>query len=284
MKKGLRVFVNVILSFVFLVCVLLLVGVSILTINKNEYGFTEFGDKTLVVINESNTSKKYKVGDLVIIKNKDLVEFDGSDEIFVYEMTSSTNEVVISYSTVVSINKINNKAIVFLENGDELTNDELVVGEVVKSYVGVGKVLSFLQSTLGFILLLVPLILILIYLIITIFNKRTRKKITDEDIVSMTEFSNEINNAEISTIVEATEKEPAMVKSDDFRVGPVIDDRPLEVRTEEKHEELEVIPMEPIILDVKEYANSSDKTSVADEEVLDDLENDSDSDDDIEII
>ena len=211
MKKGLRVFKNVFLSILFIGCILTLILSSCLTLNRNEYGYTQFGDKILIVIDNSNNGNGYKKGQLAIIQKKKLIEFDGSDEIFIYN--TENDKVSVSHSKIIEINKAGNKAIVFLENGRELTTDDIVVGEKIKLY-SIGTLVSFLQSKWGFISALILCFMILVYLAISIFYGKSKEKINNDEKFVVDE--NSMDDAAIATIVEASANEPAKVKSDDF--------------------------------------------------------------------
>ena len=253
MKKGLRIFKNVFLSILFIWCVLTLVLSGYLTLNKNEYGYTEIDNKVLVVINESNDGNGYKNGNLVIVEKKKLIDFDGYDEIFIYN--TENDKVSVSHSKIVEINKAGNKAIVVLENGRELTDNDIVVGEAIKVY-SLGNIALFLQSKWGFISALILCFIILVCLAGSIFYGKNKDGISEDEKFVLDEDS--MDTASIATIVEAKINEPAKVKSDDFSGNIVVSNSDKEeIKQVESQEQIDN-SMKPIILDVNEHSDFED--------------------------
>ena len=83
--KKIKKFITILLVAIFF---LLAFGVTVLLLNYNDYGVTELGDKTLVLIKEDITSENYKKGDLVIVKKVPYESLNNGDEIFTYSVNS----------------------------------------------------------------------------------------------------------------------------------------------------------------------------------------------------
>ena len=72
MKRWLRLIKNIIVGVFFALYLGVIIAVSTLLLNKNEYGITQFGDSALIIINKDNANDKYKNGQLVIVESKDI--------------------------------------------------------------------------------------------------------------------------------------------------------------------------------------------------------------------
>lgn len=133
---------------------------TILLLYRNDYGVTQFDDKSLIIISDEISSEDYEKGDLVIVDQKKLEEINKGDEIFAYSVDSN-NRAHVNLGVVGEI-YINELAISY-ENGSTFSM-EYVIGGTEKVYKGVGTFLSIVQSQWGFLfLILVPGFLIFIY-------------------------------------------------------------------------------------------------------------------------
>lgn len=245
MKKGSYKLKNIVVEIVFVLYFFALISVSTLILNRNEYGVTQFGDKTLVVIDDTNSTDVYKNGQLVVVENRDINKLNEGDEVFIYK-TIDGNSVTVVYSKIKGINEVEGNVQIVLENRDLVLDEEVIVGEAVKAYSGIGSVLSFLQNKwVFFILFIIPCLLILIYLVysVTVDNKGgIKKELGDKDILDDVGDENE-NIEDTPLIVEAKDNEPAMVKADDF--GDEFDEAD-EVVNDNQSDSIE---MKPIVLD-----------------------------------
>ena len=90
--------------------IVLLVGTLI--ISKNEYNIHRLGNISLVKINKELSTKKYKDGSLVIVKELKKEELSKDQEIFVYNEKDKTisivkNDYEIEYNDIVGSKIIN---------------------------------------------------------------------------------------------------------------------------------------------------------------------------------
>lgn len=142
--------ISAILIFIFLVFA---IAMSVLLLNYNEYGLTQFGDTTFVIINSDLYSKNYDKGDLVLVQSTKLDNIKKNDELFTYRVKNN-GKVEIDLGTVEKIHD-EEKAISF-KNGDTYSMD-FVIGKEKAMYDNVGTYLSIIESKWGFFfMILIP--------------------------------------------------------------------------------------------------------------------------------
>lgn len=156
--KGIKNFILGIFVIVFFIFVIIN---TILMLNLNGHGVTEFENETIVVMKNKSASDRYKKNDVLVISHKRLDAIDVGDEIFVYK-TQSTGGSLVEFGTVGAVH-IEDKAISF-ENGATYS-ESLIIGEIDKVLSpNIGRVLGVVQSTWGFLfIILVPSFLIFVY-------------------------------------------------------------------------------------------------------------------------
>ena len=162
--KTIKSIITGILGIIFFVFALTM---TILLLSYNDYGISQFGNKTLVLMTDEIYSQNFKKGDLVIVENRGFTKGLGyadkveiGDEIFAVRIDAYGN-VFIEVGTVGTLYEDEN-AIAF-ENGSTF-DIKFVLGEAVDSYPTIGGILSIITSKWGFLfLVLVPCFLIFIY-------------------------------------------------------------------------------------------------------------------------
>lgn len=158
--KALKVIKKVLLVILGTVYFAFALFMTILLLNYNEYGVTQFGSKSLILINDSISSENFKKGDLVIVKEQKLEEIKVGDEIFTYRVDAKGRPNV-ELGTVGKIYP-NENAISF-ENGSSYEMD-FVAGKAIETHSKIGGFLSIVESQWGFLfIVLVPCFLIFIY-------------------------------------------------------------------------------------------------------------------------
>ena len=136
------------------------ITMTILLLNYNKYGVTQFGDTSLIIVNGDISSDKYKKGDLVFVEEKKLRNLNVGDEIFTYRLEVDGTP-SIELGTIGQIYEKDN-AIAF-ENGDTF-DMEFVIGIANSKMDGIGTYLSIIESKWGFLfIVLVPSFLIFVY-------------------------------------------------------------------------------------------------------------------------
>lgn len=133
---------------------------TLLLLNYNQFGVTQFGSTSLIIINDEISSDEFKKGDLVLVKSKRLDRIKLGDMIFTYRVDSKGTPHV-DLGKVGEIYTDEN-AISF-ENGATYSI-EYIAGEASKIYGGIGTFLSIVESKWGFLfMILVPGFLVFIY-------------------------------------------------------------------------------------------------------------------------
>ncbi|MBQ7240796.1 MAG: hypothetical protein IJS56_05100 [Bacilli bacterium] len=133
---------------------------TILLLNFNKFGVTEFGDKSLIILTQEVSNENYKKGDLIIAQKTRYDMINVGDEIFTYSVNSKG-------VATVEIGKVGEKydkekAISF-ENGASFS-EEFIIGKATKTYNNYGTVLSIIESKWGFLfIVLVPGFIIFLY-------------------------------------------------------------------------------------------------------------------------
>lgn len=155
---------EIIVNLFMLVFFIFALLMTVLLLNYNEYGLTQFGDKILLIIKDDFSSGKYKKGDLVIVKQKKLGPsikdpIKVGDEAFAYRINN--NETFIELGIVGKVYENEND--ISFENGSTF-DMKFVIGTPEKVYNDVGTVLSIVNSKWGFLfIILVPCFLIFMY-------------------------------------------------------------------------------------------------------------------------
>ena len=136
------------------------ISITVLLLNYNKYGLTQFGNTTLVIISDFITSDTFEKGDLVFVKSKKINDLQLGEEIFVYRIINN-HKVIVEVGKVGQVYPEEN-AVAF-ENGD-IFSSEFIIGTSDKIYDKIGTYLSIVESKWGFLfIVLVPCLLIFIY-------------------------------------------------------------------------------------------------------------------------
>ncbi|MBQ7104421.1 MAG: hypothetical protein IJN90_01045 [Bacilli bacterium] len=132
---------------------------------RNEYGYTQFGDKTWIIIDDMNIAElpHYTSGDLVIIEKVLYNDVNVGDELYYYD---TINEQYIVRSGIVKTKAGDNRSALYTFEGEKSTAvaGERLLGEYSSSHSNMGKILGFLQSTAGFLIFVIlPILVLFIY-------------------------------------------------------------------------------------------------------------------------
>ena len=153
------------------------ITLTIMILNHNQYGLTQFDDMTMLVIKKNFASDKYKRGSLVFVENKKITDYKIGEDIFTYHLDGQGG-VNVQYGIVGQIHP-EDKAITF-ENG-ETYSEEFIMGTGSKKYDKIGTYYSLITSKWGFLfLILVPNFFIFVYQLYTLIIEI--KFLMDDDI------------------------------------------------------------------------------------------------------
>ena len=150
MKKILKI----VFGFLGVVYLAVAVFAIVCLLSKNRFGYPQFGEKTLFVVEDDNTALNYRKGDLVVLrkpKNEDIHE---KDAIFFYDTDFNKNVIIIGKVTKAEV--INENETTFYVTGKSFSS-EYVVGKVdgSKTYHTVGSILNIILSKWGFFLIII---------------------------------------------------------------------------------------------------------------------------------
>ena len=162
MKKFLKIMGAIILIPYILIALI----ITIFLLNYNEYGVTEVGGKTLIIVNDDELSPSYKKGDLIVVKNADNSEINANDYIFFYEQSREKKTVIINLGRVISKRQVNETETTYKLEGDVDYSSEYVIGTTkeAKVYSSLGSIIAALELRWVFLLfIIVPLLFIFLY-------------------------------------------------------------------------------------------------------------------------
>lgn len=158
--KIIKIIKNILIGILGVVFFAFAITMTILLLNYNKYGITQFDDTSFILIRGKISSNNYKKGDLVLVESAKLDEIKAGEEIFAYNIDKN-GAVTIDLGVVDEIHT-DDKAVSF-ENGSSY-GIEFIAGKASKVYNNIGTYLGIIQSRWGFLfLILVPCALILIY-------------------------------------------------------------------------------------------------------------------------
>ena len=158
--KALKVIKRVLVSIVLLVFFAFTVTMTILLLNYNKFGITQFDDTSLLIIKKGFTSETYQKNSLVIVESKEIKDYQIGEEVFVYHLDGHGG-VNIELGVVGQVFE-EDDAITF-SNGNTYSS-EFIIGSGEKIYPNIGKYLSIVESKWGFLfIILVPNFFLFVY-------------------------------------------------------------------------------------------------------------------------
>lgn len=176
MKKVVKTIKSAVSFILFTIYFVFALVMTVLLLNFNDYGITQFGDKSFILVNSKISNEQYKKGDLVIAEHIKVENYKVGDYVFAYKIGADR-------LPTIQLGKVGNvyleeDAIAF-ENG-ETYSSEYIAGKSIKQYDKIGSYLSLIESKWGFLfIVLVPVFLIFIYEIYSLIIEI--KYGTDED-------------------------------------------------------------------------------------------------------
>lgn len=156
--KGLWGFVEVVI-IIYVICI------TACLLSTNKFGFTQFGDTTLLTISDHMEQflPESKEHDLIIVKGG-VEDIEVGDKIYYY--ATADNKYIVKTAHVKEIvSQDGSTALYQLDDSQSSTiATTRVIGKYSAIYHNVGGVLDMLESKLGFLLLVIlPILLIFMY-------------------------------------------------------------------------------------------------------------------------
>lgn len=152
----------------FIIYAVIAIFVTICLLSFNGYKVTEFDNYSLVIIDSSELEPDYNDGDLVIVDSSERIRV--GNKVFFYN--TYEEDIGISVAEITGIEKVTETEYTYTLTGDYKLSSEYVIGNVEDTTVipNLGKVLGFLESKWGFLLLIVfPSLMAFIYQITVVF-------------------------------------------------------------------------------------------------------------------
>lgn len=131
---------------------------------RNKYGYTQFGDNTLVIVDSYNVAElsDYKKGDLLIVETINYSTVKPGDVIYYYDTLNEAY--IIRKGVVKEVSGDSYSAVYILEENSISISQERAMGKAKTSYSDLGSFLSVLESRLGFLLIVIlPIFVLFIY-------------------------------------------------------------------------------------------------------------------------
>lgn len=165
---------------IFGIYAIIAIFVTICLLSYNQFKVTEFGEYSLIIINNNSLQPTYNSGDLAIINGAEKIDI--GDEVFFYN--TETEGVGISIAKVTNIEEVDRNEKTYTLTGDYKISSDYIIGNINGSakMPVVGNVLGFLESKWGFLLLIVfPSLLAFIYQITVVYSEIRGVKEDEED-------------------------------------------------------------------------------------------------------
>ncbi len=162
--------------------IIYVLGITSLILFKNEYGYSQFGDTTLVSIDKEIVDQipESKYGDLYVIKNN--YGYKKGDKIYYYFVLDDAY--MVRYGEIVNTRGSGSNTLYFVkyDNDTNSVSSSKVIGDSVKKYSGYGKTINFLQGRIAFLfLVLLPIMIVFIYQIYELINLIKYEKVEVKD-------------------------------------------------------------------------------------------------------
>ncbi len=175
--KGIKLFKKIFTTTLIVIFLAFTILMTILVLNHNKYGITQFGDTSMLIVKKEFSSDKYKKGSLVFVENKLIKDYKAGDMVFTYHLDGQGGATV-QYGKVSQV-FVDDNSLSF-ENG-ETYSSEFIAGVPTKSYSNIGTYLSIIESKWGFLfIILVPNFFLFIYQLYTLVIEIKYGKNDDE--------------------------------------------------------------------------------------------------------
>ena len=197
---------KIILKVIEFAIILYVILISTVLLCRNKYGYTQFGERTIVTMGQKDTKylTEFDNKDLIVFQTVDFDEASIGDEIYYYAIENE--KYVIKKGTISDKSGEASDAIYTIKEAEtkEISNDK-VLGKLDKVYNDIGQLLFFLSSRIGFLIfVLLPILVLLIYEIYDFvmdlkYEKVEKEKPKKQKKSKKTEYK-ENNKEEIETL------------------------------------------------------------------------------------
>lgn len=160
-------------NLIVIIYVIIAIFTTFCLLTYNDYKVSEFGDKSLVIIDEEDQGFDYKKGDLLIVGKDGYEKANIGDTLFFYQNN------IIKIAEIQEKKDFGEAGVIFTIDGNYQVVHEDVIGTSnnVKVISKAGKVLSVLESKWGFLFLIVfPSLLAFLHQIYELIMEISNKK------------------------------------------------------------------------------------------------------------
>lgn len=187
MKKVGKIVLGILITIYAVVAIFL----TACLLNYNDFKITEFGSKSLIVVNDEELEPNYKKGSLLVVDKKNADQIKVGDSIIFYN--TYNNQVSLAISEVIFVEKVNEEETTYTISGNYDISSEYLVGSTndTKIYPVVGSILGLLESRAGFLIFIIfPISIAFLYEIYVLIvevkdskkkNKKTKKEVKKEE-------------------------------------------------------------------------------------------------------
>lgn len=164
-------------NILFFLYVIIAVFVTVCLLSYNEMKVTEFGDNSLVIIDNEELEPEYQKGDLLIVNKSSAIT--RGENVFFY--STYNRKIDINLAKVENIERVNEHENSYTLEGERKVSGEYVLGSTRTTTVipKLGMVLGILESKWGFLFLIIlPALLAFLNQIAIVFSQVRGK---DED-------------------------------------------------------------------------------------------------------
>lgn len=159
MKK----FLNYLWGVLEFIVIIYVIFMTVILLNKNKYGFTQFGKYTFYPVDliGEKALKNFKDGDLLIVKNSNDINVD--DVLYYYAVYNQSY--IVRSARVTNVESDDFSSLYTIEQNGLLTiSNARVLGKEASVHHHLGGVLNVIESRIGFLfLVLLPILIIFIY-------------------------------------------------------------------------------------------------------------------------
>ena len=181
MKKIGKILLGILVVLYAIVAIFL----TVCLLNYNDYKITEFGDTSLIIVNDDKLEPTYKKGSLLVVSKENEKDIKVGDNIIFYN--TYNNQVSLAVGEVMFKENITNNETTYTVSGNYDISSEYLVGSTndVKVYPVLGTILGILESRVGFLIFIIlPITLAFLYeiyaLVIEIINSNKKENVKEE--------------------------------------------------------------------------------------------------------
>lgn len=149
-------------NILFIIYAVVAIFVTVCLLSYNDFKVTEFGDNSLVIVQDDELAPEYNKGDLLIVKRARKIKT--GEKVFFYNTYNSRIE--ISLGAIVGTEEVTTTETTYALEGERKISSEYILGpeSTVTKIEGAGTILGILESKWGFLFIIVlPALLTFIY-------------------------------------------------------------------------------------------------------------------------